>query len=132
MRGSGCCGLARRSPAGCWRGMPSTAPCGRPGCGRSTPHERPNRPGRAAGRRLHTQLILHDIPRLLLGRDRRRTLEAPTLIIGGKNDALLPPAVLSVPSRFADRITLRTIPGGHYLVDENPGEVLTLVEDYLR
>ena len=86
----------------------------------------------AAGRRLHTQLILRDIPRLLLGRDRRRTLEAPTLIIGGESDALLPQDVLTVPIRFADRITLRTIRGGHYLVDENPLEVLTLVEDHLR
>ena len=90
-------------------------------------------PARAkAGRRLHTQLILRDIPRLLRGRDRRRTLGTPTLIVGGENDALLPPDVLTVPNRFADRITVRTIPGGHYLVDENPDKVLALVEEYLR
>jgi pimeloyl-ACP methyl ester carboxylesterase len=86
----------------------------------------------AAGRRLHTQLILRDIPRLLLGRDRRRTLTAPTLIIGGENDALLPPDVLTVPRRFADRITVRTIAGGHFLVDENPNQVLTLIHEHLR
>jgi pimeloyl-ACP methyl ester carboxylesterase len=85
-----------------------------------------------AGRRLHTQLILRDIPRLMFGRDRRRTLEARTLMIGGKNDALVPPDVLTVPRRFADRITLRTIPGGHYVVDENPDQVLALVEEHLR
>ncbi|GAB3042722.1 alpha/beta hydrolase [Parafrigoribacterium mesophilum] len=86
----------------------------------------------AAGRRLHGQLIVRDVPRLLLGRDRRRALGAPTLIIGGEHDALLPPDVLTAPRRFADRITVRTIPGGHFLVDENPDQVLTLVAEHLR
>ena len=90
-------------------------------------------PARAkAGRRLHMQFVLRDIPRLLLGRDRRRVLTVPTLIIGGENDALLPPRVLTVPTRFVECITVRTIPGGHYVVDESPEQVLALVEEHLR
>jgi pimeloyl-ACP methyl ester carboxylesterase len=84
-----------------------------------------------AGRRLHSQLVLRDIPRLLLGRDRRVGLGAQTLIIGGENDALLPPRVLTPPARFAARITVQTIPGGHFLVDENPEQVFELVTGHL-
>jgi pimeloyl-ACP methyl ester carboxylesterase len=86
----------------------------------------------AAGRRLHSQLILRDIPRLLVGRDRRRVLEAPTLIIGGDDDALLPPSVLTTPRRLAQRVRVRTIPGGHYLVDEAPEQVLGLILEHLN
>ena len=88
-------------------------------------------PARAsAGRQLHTQLI-RDIPRLLLGRDRRRTLEAPTLVVGGEHDALIPPAVLTVPARLAGTMSVRTLPGGHFLVDEIPELVAELVDTHL-
>lgn len=89
-------------------------------------------PARAkAGRQLHTQLILRDIPRLVLGRDRHRILAAPTMIIGGKDDALIPPLVLTVPKRLAQQVEVRTIPGGHYLVDESPDRVLALIAEHL-
>jgi pimeloyl-ACP methyl ester carboxylesterase len=58
-------------------------------------------------------------------------LEAPTLIIGGDHDALLPPAVLTTPRRLAERISMRTIPGGHFLVDEAPERVLRLIVEHL-
>lgn len=86
----------------------------------------------AAARRLHDQLILGDIPRMLAGRDRHRVLEAPTLIVGGENDALLPPAVLTPPARSAERIRVRTVEGGHFLVDENPDELLRLLDEHWR
>ncbi|KRC51735.1 hypothetical protein ASE16_01265 [Leifsonia sp. Root227] len=90
-------------------------------------------PARAsAGRRLHTQLVLRDIPRLLLGVDRRRPFTTPTVIIGGDGDALLPPSVLTVPLRLADRVTVRVVPGGHFLLDESPEEVLNLTVQHLR
>lgn len=90
-------------------------------------------PARAlAGRKLHVQLVLHDIAHLILGRDRKRALSAPTLIIGGKHDALLPPSVLTVPRRHGHRVRVQTIFGGHFLVDENPERVLELVSAHLN
>jgi pimeloyl-ACP methyl ester carboxylesterase len=90
-------------------------------------------PARAgAGRRLHSQLVMRDIPRLLLGRDRSRRLDAQTLIIGGDDDALLPPRVLTPPPRLADQLEVRTIPGGHFLVDDNPERVFALVNCHLH
>lgn len=86
-------------------------------------------PARAkAGQRLHMQLIL-GMPRLLLGRERQ--LDVPTLIIGGEQDALIPPAVLTVPERHKDVVAVHTIPGGHFLVDENPRQVTEAILRHL-
>lgn len=85
-------------------------------------------PGRArAGRRLHAQLVLSGIPQLLLGRDRRRRFEVPTLMIVGDHDGLVPPAVLTVPKGREDMLSLRTVEGGHFVVEENPTDVATAV-----
>lgn len=85
----------------------------------------------AAGRRLHSQLIAHDIPRLLLRRDRRRRLTVSALLIGGDHDALLPAAVLTAPAAHTDMITVRTVRGGHFVVDENPEQVISAVLAHL-
>jgi pimeloyl-ACP methyl ester carboxylesterase len=85
----------------------------------------------AAGRRLHARLVVHDIPRLLLGRDRHEQLAAPTLLLVGDRDALLPAAVLTVPASRADVLTLRTVPGGHFVVDENPDDVAAEIRAHL-
>ncbi len=90
------------------------------------------RPDRArAGRRLHGGLVARDIPRLLLGRDRRRRYGVPTLVVVGDRDALLPVAVLTVPAPRTDMITIRTVSGGHFVVDESPAEVTAAVLAHL-
>jgi pimeloyl-ACP methyl ester carboxylesterase len=89
-------------------------------------------PARAsAGRRLHSQLVVHDIPRLLLGRDRRRRFEVPTLVVVGDHDALLPAAVLRVPRARAATIAVRVVSGGHFVVDENPEQITAAVLGHL-
>lgn len=39
-----------------------------------------------AGRRLHSAFVLHDIARLVLGRDRHREFDVPSLLIAGSHD----------------------------------------------
>lgn len=99
---------------------------------RETYAARTAQPARArAGRRLHTGLLLA-LPRLLLGRDRHRGFEAPTLVIGGEHDALIPPAVLTVPEARANEIEVRIVPGGHYLLDDAPQDLTAAVLAHLR
>jgi pimeloyl-ACP methyl ester carboxylesterase len=89
-------------------------------------------PARAsAGRRLHSQLVVHDIPRLVLGRDRRRRFDVPTLLVVGDHDALLPVAVLRVPRDRAGTIAVRVVTGGHFVVDENPDAITAAVLAHL-
>ena len=88
-------------------------------------------PARArAGQRLHAQLIMA-LPRVVLGRDRNRQFDVPTLLIGAENDALLPPAVLTVPQGRTGAIDVLTIPGGHFVVDENPRQVTEAILAHL-
>ena len=88
-------------------------------------------PRAAAGRRLHTQLVLRDIPRLLLARDRHRVLTSPVLIVVGDSDALLPATVMTVPASRRNSLTVRVIEGGHFLVDTNPLVVLDAITGHL-
>jgi pimeloyl-ACP methyl ester carboxylesterase len=84
-----------------------------------------------AGRRLHAQLVLRDIPRLLTGRDRRRPLDVPALVLVGEGDALLPPAVATAPRRRTAEVTVRTVPGGHFVVDESPEDITAAILAHL-
>ena len=74
---------------------------------------------------------VHDIPRLVLGRDRRRRFDVPTLLVGGDHDALLPAAVLRVPRNRAGTIAVRVVTGGHFVVDENPDAITAAVLGHL-
>jgi pimeloyl-ACP methyl ester carboxylesterase len=79
-------------------------------------------PARArAGEQLHWQFVRHDIPALLTGRDRRRRLTVPTLILAGARDPVTPPSVLAGGQRHADDLTVEVIPGaGQFLPAERP------------
>ncbi len=86
-------------------------------------------PGHArAGHRLFLSLLA-EMPGLILSR--RRPYQVPTMIVGGYRDALVPPSVLTVPARLAGQVRLRILPGGHYLLDENPDAVLEAVREHL-
>ncbi|HWU58335.1 MAG TPA: alpha/beta hydrolase [Microbacteriaceae bacterium] len=76
-----------------------------------------------AGQRLHGAFVLRDILRLVLRRDRKRSFETPTLLIGADRDAYIPAAVMAVPARRARMLTVEIVPGGHFILDENPREV---------
>lgn len=90
-----------------------------------------SQPARAkAAQRLHLQLV-RELPRLLFGRDRRRRFAVPTLILGGEQDALIPPGALAVPADKAGILAVRTVPGGHFLVEDNPQVVLDEMRAHL-
>jgi len=77
-------------------------------------------PGSArAGKALHWQFVLHDIPGMILRRYSRMKLTVPTVILAGAEDWMLPPNLLAGADRHADDLQLRVVPGaGHFLADE--------------
>jgi pimeloyl-ACP methyl ester carboxylesterase len=79
-------------------------------------------PDRArAGEQLHWQFVLHDIPALVTGRDRKSRLRVPTVILGGARDPVTPPTVLADGERHADDLTVEVVPGaGQFLPAERP------------
>jgi pimeloyl-ACP methyl ester carboxylesterase len=88
-------------------------------------------PARArAGQRLHAWLVL-GMPRLLLGGNRRRRFDIPTLVLGGDHDALIPAHVLTVPAHRSTTIAVRAVPGGHFLVDEHPDQMIDAILEHL-
>lgn len=90
-------------------------------------------PDRArAGQQLLWALIFNDIPRLVFHRDRGVICKVPMLVITGDQDALIPPAVVTVPPERADILLTQTVSGGHYLLDENPAETVAAITRFLE
>lgn len=83
-------------------------------------------PARArAGQQLQWQLVLHDIPRRMLGRYGHRRLAVPTLLLAGRHDFALSPRSLSA----APNLAVRVIDGGHYLPEEHPDAVAAAIRE---
>ncbi|HZO31305.1 MAG TPA: alpha/beta hydrolase [Chloroflexota bacterium] len=78
-----------------------------------------------AGQQLQWQMVLHDIPRRMLGRYRGCRLAVPTLLLAGRHDFALSPRSLTT----AHNIDVRIIDGGHYLPEEHPGAVSGAVRE---
>jgi pimeloyl-ACP methyl ester carboxylesterase len=76
-----------------------------------------------AGRALHWQYVLRDIPALATGRFNREHLTVPTTILYGLDDFALAPEMLAGGSAHADDLDIRNVPGGHYLPNDNPTAV---------
>lgn len=73
-----------------------------------------------AGRALHWQYVLRDIPRLLIRRHRALRLTVPTTLLFGTDDFAMSPEALVGGERHATDLVVRVVPGGHYLADEHP------------
>ncbi|WP_433176346.1 alpha/beta fold hydrolase [Actinoallomurus sp. CA-150999] len=73
-----------------------------------------------AGRALHWQYVLRDIPRLVRGHHRTSRLTVPTTILFGASDFAMSPEALAGGERHAADLEVRVVPGGHYLADEHP------------
>jgi pimeloyl-ACP methyl ester carboxylesterase len=87
-------------------------------------------PDRArAGQQLHWQIVLHDIPRRMLGGYRRQHLRVPTLLLAGSRDFALSPRSLTGAPRNADDLRVRVIDGGHYLPEEHPAQLAAAIRD---
>jgi pimeloyl-ACP methyl ester carboxylesterase len=91
-------------------------------------------PGSArAAEALHWQFVLHDIPGLILRRNRSRRLTVPTVILAGTEDWMLPPKLLDGASLHAEDLDLRLIPGaGHFLPAERPAAVAEAALELFR
>ena len=77
-----------------------------------------------AGEALHWQFVLHDIPGIIVRRNRGLRLTVPTVILAGSQDWMLPPKLLAGADRHADDLQVRVVPGaGHFLADEQPAVV---------
>jgi pimeloyl-ACP methyl ester carboxylesterase len=85
-----------------------------------------------AAQQLMWASIFTDIPQVVFHRDRDIACTAPMLVITGDQDALIPPAVVTVPPGRTGILTTRTVSGGHYLLDENPTEVLAAITTFLE
>ncbi|MDY0910849.1 alpha/beta fold hydrolase [Microbacterium sp. CFBP9034] len=90
-------------------------------------------PARAqAGSKLYRGLILPGFVRILRGAYAGRVLHTPTLVLFGADDALLPKDALVVSAADAPRTTVEFVPGGgHFLVDDNPGEVARRIAGFV-
>ncbi len=73
-----------------------------------------------AGEKLNWQYVLHDIPGLLLRRD-REVLTVPTVIIAGERDVVIPPRLCRGGRGHAAELSVVVAPGaGHLLPEERP------------
>lgn len=89
-------------------------------------------PDRArAGTRTYRQLVVPELMRMLRGGYRDRLPTMPTLVLYGADDPLVSLAVLDDVERYASSIRVEELPGtGHWVVDEQPGEVARRILDF--
>lgn len=85
----------------------------------------------AAGQRMHAAFVMRDIAALVLRRRWKAPYDIPTLMIAGDNDSYVPAALMEPPSHRTNVLQVVTVPGGHFLLDENPGAVSRAVRSHL-
>jgi pimeloyl-ACP methyl ester carboxylesterase len=92
--------------------------------------ERSRQPAIArAGEAMNWQYVRHDIPRLLLRRDRDARLTMPTRILAGQRDVLIRPRSLAGGERHAGDLTVTVVPDcGHLIPEQRPDLVAALVD----
>jgi pimeloyl-ACP methyl ester carboxylesterase len=84
-----------------------------------------------AGQRMHAAFVARDVVRLVLRLNWRAQYDIPTLMVGGDNDSYIPPALMDAPGSRAAVLPVVTVPGGHFLLDENPVAVSRAVRSHL-
>jgi pimeloyl-ACP methyl ester carboxylesterase len=84
-----------------------------------------------AGQRMHGAFVVRDIARLARRRDHRRVFATPTLLVTGDHDTYIPPGLMAVPRTRADLVRLQVVPGGHFLLDDNPNDVARAIRSHL-
>lgn len=87
---------------------------------------------RASERLMHEFAYYEMIPGLL-GANRSRRLQTPTLMLNGERDFFIPARALGGSGRYADDLRVQVIPGaGHLLAEECPRAVATAVRAFLQ
>jgi pimeloyl-ACP methyl ester carboxylesterase len=81
---------------------------------------------------LYRTFLSKELPALLQGRYRKRILDQPIVLATGARDRVVPPARLAGAERFAPALRTEVIEGaGHFVADEQPGSVTTLIRTVL-
>jgi pimeloyl-ACP methyl ester carboxylesterase len=93
---------------------------------------RPPARARASERLMHEFAYREMIP-ALLGANRSRRLQVPTLMLNGERDFFIPARALGGSGPYADDLRIQVIPGaGHLLAEECPQQVAAAVDAFLR
>jgi pimeloyl-ACP methyl ester carboxylesterase len=89
-------------------------------------------PRARAASKLYRGLILPGFMKVVRGAYFGRVLHTPTLVLFGGEDALLPKDALEVSPDDAPRTVVEFVPdGAHFLVDDNPDEVVRRIARFL-
>ncbi len=91
-------------------------------------------PARArAASQLYRRVILPGFMNILRGTYHGRVLRTRTLVLFGAEDGLLPRDALCVSPEDAPDLTVEFVSGGaHFLVDDNPSEVIRRLRAFIR
>lgn len=84
-----------------------------------------------AGQRMHAAFVIRDIPRIVFRIGWRARYDIPTLLLAGDHDAYIPTTLMGAPRSRRDRLRVEVVPGGHFLLDENPMAVTRAVRGHL-
>lgn len=83
-----------------------------------------------AGQQVLWQVVVKDMPSMLR-QAQPRSLAVPTLILGGENDPIVPPELISPPDRSDSTVQVRILDGcGHHLPVEAPHAVATAAREF--
>ena len=86
-----------------------------------------------ASERLMHEFAYHDMIPALLGANRSRRLQVPTLMLNGERDFFIPARALVTAQPYADDLRIQVIPGaGHLLAEECPHTVATATRGFLQ
>ena len=92
--------------------------------------ERSRDPARAAAMSaVYRAFTTREALPLLRGRYRPRRLEVPTRLVVGRRDPVIRPELLGGYEDHADQMDVELVPGGHFIADEQPREVIAQVLD---
>jgi len=93
---------------------------------------RPPARARASERLMH-EFAYHEMIPAILGANRSRRLQVPTLMLNGEHDFFSPARALGGSGPYADDLRIQIIPGaGHLLAEECPDTVATAARGFLQ
>ena len=84
-----------------------------------------------AGEAMNWQFVVHDIPRLVLGRDRSARITVPTRILLGGQDRVIRPGSVPATDHFAD-LTVVVVPDCGHLIPEQRPDLIAANLDHNR
>jgi pimeloyl-ACP methyl ester carboxylesterase len=82
---------------------------------------------------LHRTFLLRELVPVVAGRYRKLRLEAPTLVLHGQGDRVVPARLSAKQDRHADDLRVEVVPdAGHFLPEEQPDLVAEKVIEFFQ